>query len=672
MSLYPSRFAGALVLASTLVAGISNANAATLEERVIHAMEGVYVHGVTDEIARQEVGVEGVPALLKLLADPAFPRRDNVVAFLAYLGGDTAVQALEAYLQNPPAPVTIPEEDRSLLLTPQALGQIAARGHRRALDVLLEMTAPGSRGGILAAAAARGPNPESLRDDLLEMALRGLAYSGDATAHERLTDIAQGRSAPAPQGRKLDHAADSALELFEALKSPADGRGAPSSTDAPGDALGSATAAVADTQTVVHDHRMTYVNHIDHTNPMTDGRLDQALLEGSKRVRRADFPADVSCCVTYSRYGTGTTFGSPGDGRDVIDTISEQITVLGISTARFKVVRLINYCGVAGTNIIGCSLVSGNSSIVVRMSSLGSEGVLWVHEYGHNTGLAHNPDSRYIMYATNNGNNNALTQAECDKYHTPNAGAKAYIVETGPCIQPQCNNGTCEFGEDCSSCPSDCISGGGANCGNGICEAGDGEDCLSCALDCRGIQSGPPADRFCCGDGGGQNPLPCSDPACTSYGYQCTDNPNAPYCCGNLACEAIENSFNCAVDCGPPVWTAWSCYGTAWGGTVDFTISSVPLQVVTTAGETAVQVIAAIAAEINNDPILTGMGVTATADGNSFTTNGSIDAMTINDPGLSSDPVSIPALSVSGVALFSLLVAGGLLIRRRGRAPARM
>jgi len=428
-------FALVLVFTGVLVVRISNAGAATLEERVTHAMEGVYIHGITDEIARQEVGVEGVPVLLKLLADPAFPRRDNVVAFLGYLGGDTAVQALEAYLQNPPAPVTIPEEDRSLLLAPQALGQIAARGHRRALDVLLEMTAPGSQGGILAAAAARGPNPESLRDDLLEMALRGLAYSHDAPARARLSDIAQGRNTPAPRGRRLDGAADSALELFETLKGPADLGGAPSPGDASGDLTGSAGAAIADTQTVLHNHRLRYANHVSHTSPMTNGRLDQVLVEGTLRANTANFPEDVACCVRFSRYGSGVTFGSPGDGLDVIDTISEQITVLYVTVARFKVVRLINYCGVAGTNILGCSLVSGNSAIVVRQSNLSNEGILWVHEYGHNLGLAHNPDSRYILYVTNTGNNNGLTQAECDKYHSPNAGAKAIIVAAGWCNQ---------------------------------------------------------------------------------------------------------------------------------------------------------------------------------------------------------------------------------------------
>jgi hypothetical protein len=46
---------------------------------------------------------------------------------------------------------------------------------------------------------------------------------------------------------------------------------------------------------------------------------------------------------------------------------------------------------------------------------------------------------------------------------------------------PVCGNGSCESGESCSSCSSDCGSCGPV-CGNGSCESG--EDCNSCSSDC--------------------------------------------------------------------------------------------------------------------------------------------------------------------------------------------
>ena len=75
---------------------------------------------------------------------------------------------------------------------------------------------------------------------------------------------------------------------------------------------------------------------------------------------------------------------------------SELNTVLGSGPARVKVVRAINFCGQPGTNIAGCAYTPGPAMTVVRVSS--NEDALWLHEYGHNTGLVHNNDNRFIMY----------------------------------------------------------------------------------------------------------------------------------------------------------------------------------------------------------------------------------------------------------------------------------
>ncbi len=132
------------------------------------------------------------------------------------------------------------------------------------------------------------------------------------------------------------------------------------------------------------------------------------------------------------------------------------------------------------------------------------------------------------------------------------------------CVPIVCNNnGTCESGEDCFNCPNDCVSGStsGAVCGNGICEAGNGEDCVSCAQDCRGVQSGKPGNRYCCGDGDGQNPVTCSDARCTASGFMCTTTPNPPgsFCCGDALCDTGENCGNCALDCTTEPGNEVSC-----------------------------------------------------------------------------------------------------------------
>jgi hypothetical protein len=116
-----------------------------------------------------------------------------------------------------------------------------------------------------------------------------------------------------------------------------------------------------------------------------------------------------------------------------------------------------------------------------------------------------------------------------------------------------CGNGVCEAGEDCSNCPGDCVGGttSGAVCGDGVCDAGNGEDCVSCAADCNGKQNGRPANRFCCGDGDGENPVSCGAPQCSTGGFSCTDvpAPGGSFCCGNSVCETGEGCGNCGLDC---------------------------------------------------------------------------------------------------------------------------
>ena len=138
--------------------------------------------------------------------------------------------------------------------------------------------------------------------------------------------------------------------------------------------------------------------------------------------------------------------------------------------------------------------------------------------------------------------------------YTPITCSAVEVCVDGVCEPLVCNdNDICEQDEDCDNCPSDCISGGGEGgvCGNGVCEPSIGEDCLSCATDCGGKQVGAAKRQYCCGDGAGTNPVGCADPRCTREGFECSDAPSS-YCCGDLICEGVEDSYNCEVDCGPP------------------------------------------------------------------------------------------------------------------------
>jgi hypothetical protein len=173
-----------------------------------------------------------------------------------------------------------------------------------------------------------------------------------------------------------------------------------------------------------------------------------------------------------------------------------------------------------------------------------------------------------VVEAGEDCDGSALGGASCSDQNcaagTPSCTASC-TLDYGTCTEcPVCDNdGVCETEEDCNGCPNDCITGAGAACGNGACESADGEDCVNCPADCRGKQNGKPSSRYCCGAGGGENPVPCTDSACSQgTDWVCTDLPAVPSCCGDLVCDGIESGFNCEIDCGAaPYCGDGSCNG---------------------------------------------------------------------------------------------------------------
>jgi len=390
------------VCCTLLILAASLAVAESVEDRVDRAVDQIYFHGIDEGIAVREIGPEGVPALLELLADPDCERRDNVVAFLTYLGNDETVPGLMRLIEFPPADPNRPEEDRSLLLAPGALGRIAAGGSVAALDALRRIADTPSGEGPVGRAVERGAYRAAIGRDIVERSLAGLTLVEPRTEE----------TPPAGEGSTLSD-----------IERVGDGGGPPDD----------AVTRVIDTYARGHHAGLTYANHVDTPTPMNDATLDVALGSVSATAGIENFSEDVACCITVGRSGTAGTFGSPRDGLDVVETQEEIQAVLNSSTARVKVVRAINYCAGPGTNIIGCSLVPGDTMVVVRLTSVSGEGLLWLHEYGHNTGLGHNDDSRYIMNARYNGTNSALTQAECSAFHSPSSYARMVVQDIGVC-----------------------------------------------------------------------------------------------------------------------------------------------------------------------------------------------------------------------------------------------
>jgi hypothetical protein len=427
-----------LLLAAALPAAVSD------PAQVREAMLRTYYHGVDDALAARVLDPQAVAELRVLLRESDFPRRDNVVAFLAHLDRGSSTSDLLRFLSDPPGDPRIPEEERALLLAPQALGRIAARGDAAALEALLEMTDHGSEGTArLRRAAGRAPDPAAMRADLIEMAFRGLAFSGAPRARARLHDLAAGRSRPAAR-RDQTLPARQSLDLFDELwggRAAPPVRGTPrpdGATSGAGDGgasllSGGGGAELTDTQNRGADSGLTYANHPNVTSPMNDTRLDECFTAANLLLGRTDFSGDVACCASLSRVDVARTFGTAGDGLDSIDSGPELTAVLTNTVARVKVVRAINYCGGPGSNIIGCAYQPGFGMAVVRLSSVSTEAMLWTHEYGHNTGLAHAADNRMIMYGTLTGSNTGVSQSDCNSYHFPAPSANMSTTDTGTC-----------------------------------------------------------------------------------------------------------------------------------------------------------------------------------------------------------------------------------------------
>ncbi|MBU1239157.1 hypothetical protein KKF84_17305 [Myxococcota bacterium] len=133
-----------------------------------------------------------------------------------------------------------------------------------------------------------------------------------------------------------------------------------------------------------------------------------------------------------------------------------------------------------------------------------------------------------------------------------------------------CGDGTCDAGEDSTSCPADCPVV--PVCGDGTCDAG--EDSTSCPEDC--VPTGWTCTASWYGDGDcdcgcGVLDTDCADSADTSCDYcgACTSDSDCityvndtqnwlcevPAVCGDGTCDAGEDSTSCPEDCVPAGWT---------------------------------------------------------------------------------------------------------------------
>jgi hypothetical protein len=140
---------------------------------------------------------------------------------------------------------------------------------------------------------------------------------------------------------------------------------------------------------------------------ISDADADRILADMSSVARGNDGPGDVPAKVRFQREGPVGVFDV---GTGDINSEADFDAVLGLP-GQVKIVNEINWCGGLAPNIIGCAPVPGDSLVVVRFAA-DQEGILWLHEHGHNKGLSHRNAQAAVMNPMIGPNHKRLNQAE--------------------------------------------------------------------------------------------------------------------------------------------------------------------------------------------------------------------------------------------------------------------
>lgn len=203
-------------------------------------------------------------------------------------------------------------------------------------------------------------------------------------------------------------------------------------------ALGSSVASAAP-QVDLHD--LDWYVHVDLVDPAVgrdlaywQGVIDDALVTSNRLVEGQQGPGDQPCCSRLAASTPLTTFGTPGDGLDVIDSDAEQSLLAGIggSGSRAFLVDSTSWCSGPSPGSIGCAIrpaCSSNASddpdlwmyVTVDAFDQGTLSSVIAHERGHNACLQHVADAPcQLMGATvfTPGLGACLSASECNSYRT--------------------------------------------------------------------------------------------------------------------------------------------------------------------------------------------------------------------------------------------------------------
>ncbi|UVW27404.1 hypothetical protein [Massilia sp. H6] len=148
---------------------------------------------------------------------------------------------------------------------------------------------------------------------------------------------------------------------------------------------------------------------------LSEADADRILADMGSTLQNADSGTDVATRVRFVRDGAVKVL--PATIAASIQTEAQLLDLLNAGTG-IKLVQAIRWCGGPGGSIIGCApLGSPTVNVAAVRFTPDQEGILWVHEYGHNAGIGHRADERRaVMYPSIGSDHNVVNDAESERF----------------------------------------------------------------------------------------------------------------------------------------------------------------------------------------------------------------------------------------------------------------
>ncbi|WP_288381830.1 hypothetical protein [uncultured Massilia sp.] len=178
----------------------------------------------------------------------------------------------------------------------------------------------------------------------------------------------------------------------------------------------------------VHRHSSVALSELD---------ADRILGDMGTILQNDDTGPDVATPVQFVRNGTVRVL--PATVPATIATAADLNALLSAGSG-VKIVQAIRWCGGPGDTIIGCAPVgSGTVNVAAVRFTANQEGLIWVHEYGHNCGLPHRTDDpRAVMYPSVGVDHNVVNAAESAAYLAGPVAVTGGVMAASGC---NCANG---------------------------------------------------------------------------------------------------------------------------------------------------------------------------------------------------------------------------------------